>query len=178
MNLQSGVFEWATFGKKLPHLWLLVLFNKLQLIFTKLLFGSHKHASLNVIVLDIQALFTTSTFRWLAIIYINHCSHCKPYSQNPSVLLLVKKLILIYLLHTCWHHEFEMTGSAFSWMKTIIQILRDFKPILNLNDLYRWACARGKNYMVKNWPRLIGEYIRYHPNLALNMLSNLVMHMV
>ena len=38
----------------------------------------------------------------------------------------------IFLQRTCWHHEFEMTGPAFSWMKTMIRILRDFKPILNL----------------------------------------------
>jgi len=28
----------------------------------------------------------------------------------------------------------KMTGSAFSWMKTMIQILRDFKPVLDLNS--------------------------------------------
>ena len=60
-----------------------------------------------------------------------------------NVLLPVKKLILIYLWCTCWHHEFEMTESAFSGMTTMIQILRDFKSIL---DLY---------YRVKNSPRLI-----------------------
>jgi len=51
------------------------------------------------------------------------------------VLLMVKKLILIYLWHTSWHHEFETTGSVFSRMTTMISILRDFKPILDL-DLY------------------------------------------
>ena len=51
------------------------------------------------------------------------------------VSLPMEKLILIYLRRTCWHYEFEMTGSAFSWMTTMIRILRDFKPILNL-DLY------------------------------------------
>jgi len=55
--------------------------------------------------------------------------------QNPCVCvwLPVKKLILIYLQCTCWHHEFEMTESTFSWMKTMIRILRDFKPILDLD---------------------------------------------
>ena len=49
-----------------------------------------------------------------------------------SLWLVVKKSILIYLQRTCWHHEFEMTGSA-SWMNTLIRIFRDFKPILNLH---------------------------------------------
>jgi len=68
LNIQSDVFVWTTVGTKLPHLCLLVLFNKLQLMFTKLLFGSHKHASLNIIILDSHVLFTTGTFGWLAII--------------------------------------------------------------------------------------------------------------
>ena len=42
---------------------------------------------------------------------------------------------MIYLRCTCWHHEFEMTGSAFSGLTTMIRILKDFKPILDL-DLY------------------------------------------
>ena len=46
-----------------------------------------------------------------------------------------KKLILIYLWCTCWHHEYETTGSAFSLMTTMIRSLGDFKPILDL-DLY------------------------------------------
>jgi len=58
---------------------------------------------------------------------------CVSLSPCVSVSLPVKKLILIYLPCTCWHHEFEMTGSPFSWMKTMIWILRDFKPLLNLN---------------------------------------------
>ena len=40
-----------------------------------------------------------------------------------------------YLWNTCWHHEFDMTVSTFSWKTTMIRILRDFKPILDL-DLY------------------------------------------
>ena len=52
-----------------------------------------------------------------------------------SLWLVAKKSILIYLQRTCWHHEFEMTGSVVSWVTTMIRILRDFKPILNL-DIY------------------------------------------
>ena len=45
-------------------------------------------------------------------------------------------LIDIFMTHTCWPpHELEMIESAFSQMTTMIQILRDFKPILDL-DLY------------------------------------------
>ena len=51
------------------------------------------------------------------------------------VLLPVNKLKLIYLQRTCRHHEFETTVSAFWGMTTTIRILRDFKPILDL-DLY------------------------------------------
>ena len=38
--------------------------------------------------------------------------------------LPVKKFI--YLPHTCWHHEFETTGSTFSRMTKMIRILREF----------------------------------------------------
>jgi len=68
LKLQSGVFVWVIAGTKWRHLCLLVLFNKLRLIFTKLLFGSHKHVGLYVIILDSHALSTTGTSRWLAII--------------------------------------------------------------------------------------------------------------
>jgi len=50
-----------------------------------------------------------------------------------------------YSPRTCWLGHFFV-----KWMTTMIRILRDFKPIL-----IRWAYARGKNYRVKNWPRLI-----------------------
>ena len=40
-----------------------LLFNKEPLIFTKLLFGYHKHAGLYIIILDSHALLTTGTSR-------------------------------------------------------------------------------------------------------------------
>jgi len=43
-------------------------------------------------------------------------------SLTLCVSLPVKILILIYLQRTCWHHVFEMTRSAFSWMTTMISI--------------------------------------------------------
>jgi len=55
----------------------------------------------------------------------------------------VKKLIQIYLWRTCWHYEFEITGSAFSWMTTMIRFLRDLKPILDL-DLYSEHMAKER----------------------------------
>ena len=48
---------------------------------------------------------------------------CVSLYLSLCVCVSLKKLILIYLQRTCWHHEFEMTESAFWRMKTMIRIL-------------------------------------------------------
>jgi len=84
----------------------------------------------------------------------SHCKPCSPLAVKQLITLAsvcvcmcvslsVNKFILIYLWRTCWYHEFQTTGSAFSGMTTM---MRDFKPILRL---IWWAYTRGKNYRVK-----------------------------
>jgi len=61
---------------------------------------------------------------WQVCLLVKYNIKAKSLCVSVCVSLLVKKLILIYLWCTCWHHEFEMTGSAFSRMTTMIRILR------------------------------------------------------
>jgi len=76
------MFVWAIVGTKSLHLCLLVLFNKLRLFFTKLLFVSHKHASLYVIILDSHVLWTTSTYSIELTVHIANLAHHLPWNNE------------------------------------------------------------------------------------------------
>ena len=89
----------------------------------------------------------------------------------------LKKLIyiLIYLQCTCWHHEVEWLGQLFWRMMTMIRILRDFKPILDLN-LYGehslWKEIQGQKLTSTYLPgRLLHEYIQSLNPAIINQLQ-------